>query len=998
MRNYKKVFGITALSLLAVSLASCEAGRNQNVPLTSSTIDFKSNYASVSNNGSDYSVTYEQVYNKFRSNGYGTVLSQMKKAIVSKEMKEATYEKNVKAYNEAIIAAIFGTSSIDTFKNLHEYEIEDYEEKVDDFITSEYDSYGYVLDQYASQFKALIKELATKDDFNYSISWPSELIEQNRYGVALLNLSRTYLENVVDKEKTYSYSEKKNVTNSYYIDDEALESAYKSTYYKYNRTKAIVVKFKTEAEANKYFELNNTTFGNLTKGNSREWYVSLYNLYNKDKKSIDPTDPFNDDNEEQTVFFTDEKNTQLVSQTSSDIAEFIYDHLDNGSYLETPRNIDGNYAMIYREDVTYYYGDGTANDWSSVKNITVDALGNKLVDYKNNEVSLANYIKGKKIEGQASQSLGESLITDKLKYNSQIEIYDPIFENQFYNSYEDYYTLTKNFDGSKIFKITYTDDNFTPEDKNDDTVNEAVTYSVDEFFNEMDKIHGIDYATTLIEYEYLYSSDLKNLFTKSQWNTYEDNANSQINDFKKNNTAYSSKMGLNNYLALTYGITVEKDAKESLTKYLRQQALATSLQTYYGYFIGETLSTTTGSNFVDDNNLFTNFAQFTKNIYNKYYDMSVNHILISVDPKSNGTHVNPINYMEDLAKVNTSLVDEFKEAVYVLANLIYGELANITAKSTTAMSFLAKTYNNVAYSYTLTSQYAKDNNYTTWEDFKNKYSAFNFYLTAEDLGQITSSSSSNYVEEFRDYLKDLADEIESNPEVLDKEGNEKKMQDVIADDGAYLVKEASYDELCLTQYGYHILNVYAYTQPASAKFSETDDSIVNDSQWKRYQHKEVTISEKSSKNTKDDLIVYASGYSNEDAPSAEQLFIYFYESSSSTGVKSMKSSLATAVKTYFTDVMSRYSNSSFQTYRLLQQTLGFANYDANKKTFTSITFYNTDRSTSSEKADKFVKYVKKIRIACDNGDELEETSEFYGWFDKNWTSDLTKCSYFHYDD
>ena len=300
----------------------------------------------------------------------------------------------------------------------------------------------------------------------------------------------------------------------------------------------------------------------------------------------------------------------------------------------------------------------------------------------------------------------------------------------------------------------------------------------------------------------------------------------------------------------------------------------------------------------------------------------------------------------------------------------------------------SKSYNNTAYTYKLTSDYAASKGYTTWNDFKNAYLEFNFYLTAEDLGQITSSSASNYVEEFRDYLKTLAKNIKESSELQDK----------ISDDEAYLVKEDSYDKLCLTQYGYHILNVYSYTEASSAKFGEDDDTTQSTSQYKKYQHREIVIAEKDSSSTKDDLIVYATGYSDTEAPSAEQLFIYFYESVSDTGIESMRSSLSTAVKTYFADVMSRYKGSSFQTYRLLQQTMGFANYDAANKTFTSITFYDVNGNASDEKATKFQKYVKKLRIACDSGEELEEDSIFYGWFELDWTSDLSKCSYFHYDD
>ncbi len=1009
MKKFKKVTLLTLSLTSILALASCKSARNSKTPIGS--LNLTSTYASIKRSDvSDISVTYNELYNKYRQNGYDTVVKELKKAVIRNYIKDATYEKNYKSYNSSFLTAIYGTNNLDSFKDLLDSEKEDLEEKVDSFKTTELSSYGVTItDEEVSTLKNFISTIETLEDSDLeaAIAWPesviTKIIDQYSYSIALTNYSRDFVLNNYEKEKIYSYADEKEVTNSYQIDDEDIESSFKSTYYKYNQTKAIVVRFKSQAEANKFKALTDSSVGyaltsGLTEAQVTKWYATLYNLYYTTETNIDVENPFDSDNEEKTVFYNDENNSHLTSNFSSDLATFVYDSLEDGEYISIPRNIDGQYYLVYRNKVNYYYGDGSGNDFDQVKNLTLkdlqDKLGTdfdyyKLTKFDNTEATnVSEYIKYKLIDSKASESLGDTLVTNILKYKSEIEIYDPVYENQFYNSYSDFYSLTDNFDNNSIFKITVTLDNFTLGDDSDDTTLDAYTYSVDDFFATQDAIHGSEYATTLLEYKYLLNSDLTKILTDDELDSYTDSAKSTVNSFKKNNTSYDKSMGLANYMVLSYGLTCTDDNAQSVYKdYLEVQDLVSKYKTYYGYFVSKSSDDDDDYTFTDDNNLFANLKKYADRTKDQYYKISSNHIIIQVCPETQGTTEDPRKYRAELAKKGEAYVTKFDEAVEKLTKLITKELSVITDESVDAMSKLVKTYNNVGYTYKLqTNEYG----YNTWEDFKNAYPEFNFYLHSEDLGEITKSSADSYVDEFKAYLNALVSKINSDEALQDKINDKGVLIDPYSDDFKDLV-DGSY---CLTQYGYHILNVYSYTEASSCKFTYSDDTASSSTTYKNWEHQKVTIDEKESDDTSDDMYAYASGYSNDDYASIEQLFIYFYQSSSS--VTGLKSSISTAVSTYFSSVKSRYTNGSFQNYRLLQQMYGFANYDSSTKTFSSIKFYKQDGTEDTTKFDNYTYYIASVRTSVDSSKELEEDDLFYGWFDIDWTADLSKSVEYHY--
>ena len=96
---------------------------------------------------------------------------------------------------------------------------------------------------------------------------------------------------------------------------------------------------------------------------------------------------------------------------------------------------------------------------------------------------------------------------------------------------------------------------------------------------------------------------------------------------------------------------------------------------------------------------------------------------------------------------------------------------------------------------------------------------------------------------------------------------------------------------------------------------------------------------------------------------------HFIETQNNGSVSSLRSTTTTAVKNVFADIITRYSNSTFQTWRLYKQ-IG------------TITF--ADQTMS----DRFNKMMAINERTIDNYEELTEDDLFYGWFEKTWTFNI----------
>lgn len=139
---------------------------------------------------------------------------------------------------------------------------------------------------------------------------------------------------------------------------------------------------------------------------------------------------------------------------------------------------------------------------------------------------------------------------------------------------------------------------------------------------------------------------------------------------------------------------------------------------------------------------------------------------------------------------------------------------------------------------------------------------------------------------------------------------------------------------------------------------------------KTWEYQDIIVYKNDVDTTSDDDVVYVSGYSSDEKASIEQIFIYFMEMTNNGSVTSMRSTTTTAVKNILADVMSRYSNSTFQTYRLYKQ-IG------------NIVWNNVEGSsvTASSQQARYNEVFAIQERTIDSYETLEESDVFYGWFD-----------------
>lgn len=175
--------------------------------------------------------------------------------------------------------------------------------------------------------------------------------------------------------------------------------------------------------------------------------------------------------------------------------------------------------------------------------------------------------------------------------------------------------------------------------------------------------------------------------------------------------------------------------------------------------------------------------------------------------------------------------------------------------------------------------------------------------------------------------------------------------------------------------------MYSYKEGDTTKICTEDfynDNKTNDSysDWKKlasvktWEYQDIIVYKNDVDTTSDDDVVYVSGYSSDEKASIEQIFIYFMEMTNNGSVTSMRSTTTTAVKNVLADVMSRYSNSTFQTYRLYKQ-IG------------NIVWNNVEGSsvTASSQQARYNEVFAIQERTIDSYETLEESDVFYGWFD-----------------
>ncbi len=860
MKMLKKGLILSLTGVFALTLASCsdKEKRNQTVP-----------YGSISDtvvaSAGDINLTQKELYNRLKYSYGSTVFTnKLNRVIYAEEYKNFSYSGDDKiTIDEAVASAIYGSSSVDTLKTLTTKEKETSIAKYIDTMTNQ----GFILNA-----DELVFDEITSSTKHVSFSKLSQALIEN-YAVDLIkeDANIAYLQTIADSEylpdEDNPDSEEE---NDYYIDEDALESEYNSNSKEYYSAHGIVLRFNSLSEANRMM-----TLAGFSEADLRSSYVKLYNAYYSYKTELTAN---NIKTTKDTTFVYDEENNDLTNNFSSSVSTFFKDNLNNADGLTKPRNIDGSYYLIYREDLIYT----TTNTAEVVEYADLNTLGTDLV------TKIKADLRQNILENNAS-SVSSKVFTDRM-LDANLKIYDPYLENSFANSYTDYEYVTT-VDNNLIFSSSLGD------------------YSVNDFYKDLTCYNINETLITLLVNKFLYQNEYSYLDDDAETD-YRKTLKDNIKDFNDGKANLSQAYGEANYLFYTYGYyTVDEVVLNNMASQIQIAYLADYI---YDSWASKPELNDTNSEYYNNGEYYQiNYDKLNilHNILNKalelygdkeYLDLNVDHILISVDNNGDG---DPDDMDDFLSSLSTEEKNEFQTALNDLAKAILAEAE--------AISFHTN-MDKLNYIVTAFNRNLPLHDGSTWDEYK----TYNFILTAESLGDVTTSSVTNYVEPFQDYLKAIyAKAIENELEIPedDKNGIFYSANGALTSTdfkGINFDSEETSD-LCQTNYGFHMLSLNSYdeesTNTLNFEFLASSDSA------KDYYEIVVEIDEDAEIEIKTDT------YSTtKDEPSDNQLLVYYVQYTEGD-VNGFRTSIENDLSDLLDDTIAKFQTNNFQTYLLIQR-------------------------------------------------------------------------------
>ena len=281
MKNTKKIISLLGVAVIAGTLASCDANRNTKTP--TGNLNLNATYASL-DSASNISVSVNEMYNQFRMNGYSTVLNKIKNSLFDNYIKTKKISYNnsefTEKYDKYLLNAIFSVSTVEAYLDLDD---KDKETAVAKFVDNQLTSNGIkITDEEKKLLTPTYNEV--EDDLVYRWGSIDSLMESYTYTLAKVEYAKENIEYIRNNEFLYDVDGNK-VENSYYLPTDgsgdsknSIIDARKNTYSSiqnltttkdildgrdpYNneadattKNQAIVVKFASKAQAEKYINL-----------------------------------------------------------------------------------------------------------------------------------------------------------------------------------------------------------------------------------------------------------------------------------------------------------------------------------------------------------------------------------------------------------------------------------------------------------------------------------------------------------------------------------------------------------------------------------------------------------------------------------------------------------------------------------------------------------------------------------------------------------------------
>ena len=967
MKLKKLLLGTALAALTTITLSSCGGGTTRNTVTPYGTLNSKLNdtIATADNN---LTMTVGQYYTQLRKNGYDVITNAINKNIYKDEytvtkalfenatradfinslgkdklsMLEYTDEKDesktaqsklfdlttdseaandkylslrkklVKAITTSISSDIFGASSAKSISKLTDEDISKDLERYVDTLASEgiyiettdikYDlptdtTYFNDVDDLVTFTNSTFEKLSSKIE--------SYILQQAKYLAG-----RRALYKIADEEYVYDEDSENDVKNSNYLfKDKQIKDYYENNYKNHGEYKAIIIQFNSRKDAMEAINslkndpVNPVDFNNIqTLDEAKEAYLRLYNYY-YDYKNVASAD---DDAFDYVV----NKDKDELNDLSSDISVLIKSTLENGEFLKEPRNINNKYVMALHISTDYTYNAG-----DSTKQAELDSFDEE------KRVEIENTIKEDILFSTISYS---STVDNERFENAKIKIYDPYFENSFYNSYSDSYELvTSTIEASSNDIFTIGDYKYTVEDfYNDASKKYANTIITNYFELEFAKSYYEKYVSL-----YLIDSDLA-----SDNETTLDEAIGKFNN--NENSTYPKEVGLETYLLGTYGYTNKSDVLEYYYKATKALSTYNSMMIYDSWRSSGTNAD--GQYYLSEdaeNSFLKNLLATGNNNYSDIFSINLDHMLINIDDDDDGNPDDPDDFL--FGKTDEEK-EAFENAVIKLARAIYLESINTIYKNSTIYETLLYIKTQYEEGNKMNSPFEFDNNGTVvvvdnWDDFK-KLNKYNFLLTIEKLASsdnITESSVSNFVVPFKKYVINLYKSVSSmnstedpyrktdssNSDTYEYENGKYFLYNTATKTGTFATDEAdaaliTKDTLCKTSFGYHILLINSYDKKDYLTYTDASEYQKNI---------ELVLRTYTDSDDKTQNITLNISSVNETTDATEasfnQFFIYYVQKNTGAST-SLDTEIYSLMEKLFSDTITNYSSSTFQKYLL----------------------------------------------------------------------------------
>ena len=425
--------------------------------------------------------------------------------------------------------------------------------------------------------------------------------------------------------------------------------------------------------------------------------------------------------------------------------------------------------------------------------------------------------------------------------------------------------------------------------------------TVRDFYNKLVKIMGISTALDYFTSESLLTSDFKDKLTADDLKNIDKEINDTKAAFENNEFAsngYPTSIGLDVFNFVYYGTTDENQIKEFYkSQEIWNYYLKDKPEEYYNllYEFGKQYA---GYTTVDGEN--------KTDVEGKYFDLSVKHILLTVDYDGDGNPDDPEIYMNKLSTDDQeALLTAVKEAMVAIVEEVNYLVEEDKTTLLKALDFVQERFHYSGDLGKLESNPSKN-----WDDYKTK---FNLNLKIEDLGSVNNTSASRYVNEFSIGVQKLYAQLKEKSllnddylygEILEKtvEGQDEPVDTTHEERLASIEKE-----LIPTSFGYHILASYNSSTLTSAKYTESNDTS------KQYQNIKVKLNgvETVIENAYSDEEKDASGNYVKYA-SLNQIKIYDAQIGTDDGVKDLPPGAKTFIGKFYSDFNSKYTNSTFK--------------------------------------------------------------------------------------